>query len=83
MLQSIHRGQRIGYRLLLGSALLALIVSDSASAQTTIFTYQGKLNDNGNPANGPYDFQFKLFDTLPWSAPACSKAAPSVGRTCR
>ena len=63
MLQSIHRGQRIGYRLLLGSALLALIVSDSASAQTTVFTYQGKLNDNGNPASGPYDFQFKLFDT--------------------
>ncbi|MBI4786482.1 MAG: hypothetical protein HY782_05490 [Chloroflexi bacterium] len=26
------------------------------------FTYQGKLNDGGNPANGAYDFQFQLFD---------------------
>jgi hypothetical protein len=31
--------------------------------QTTTFTYQGKLNDGANPANGNYDIQFKLFDT--------------------
>ncbi|NOT61561.1 MAG: hypothetical protein HOP19_15195 [Acidobacteria bacterium] len=35
-----------------------------ATAQTTGFTYQGKLTDAGNPANGSYDLQFKLFDTL-------------------
>jgi hypothetical protein len=28
----------------------------------TAFTYQGRLNDNGSPADGLYDFQFKLFD---------------------
>lgn len=28
----------------------------------TGFTYQGRLLDNGSPANGSYDFQFKLFD---------------------
>jgi hypothetical protein len=28
----------------------------------TAFTYQGRLTDNGNPANGEYDFEFKLFD---------------------
>jgi hypothetical protein len=33
-------------------------------AQTTAFTYQGKLTDGGNPANGSYDLQFKLFDAL-------------------
>lgn len=33
-------------------------------AQTTAFTYQGKLTDAGNPANGNYDLQFKLFDAL-------------------
>src|SRR5262249_55247390 len=33
-------------------------------AQTTQFTYQGKLNDNGAAANGSYDFQFKLFDSV-------------------
>jgi hypothetical protein len=32
-------------------------------AQTTAFTYQGKLSDGGNAATGQYDFQFKLFDT--------------------
>lgn len=34
----------------------------SISAQTTIFTYQGKLTDAGSPANGSYQLQFKLFD---------------------
>src|SRR5262249_45185567 len=41
---------------------LALVLS--VSAQTTEFTYQGKLTDSGNPANGQYDFQFTLFDAL-------------------
>ena len=44
--------------------LLSLLFTvHSASAQSTAFTYQGKLADNGNLANGSYDFQFKLFDT--------------------
>lgn len=30
----------------------------------TAFTYQGRLTDGGNPANGAYDLQFKLFDAL-------------------
>lgn len=33
-------------------------------AQTTTFTYQGKLTEAGNSANGNYDLQFKLFDAL-------------------
>ena len=32
-------------------------------AQTTTFTYQGRLTDGGGPANGNYDLQFKLLDT--------------------
>jgi hypothetical protein len=28
----------------------------------TAFTYQGSLNDAGSPANGLYDFQFRLYD---------------------
>jgi hypothetical protein len=28
----------------------------------TAFTYQGHLEDGGNPANGTYDFQFLLYD---------------------
>jgi len=30
-------------------------------AQSTIFNYQGRLDVNGNPANGLYDFQFTIF----------------------
>jgi len=46
------------------SLMIAILVSvNAASAQTTVFTYQGKLTDGANPANGSYDMQFKLFDT--------------------
>lgn len=31
-------------------------------AQTSAFTYQGKLTDVSIPANGTYDFQFSLYD---------------------
>lgn len=30
----------------------------------TAFTYQGRLTEGGQPANGLYDFQFALFDAL-------------------
>ncbi len=42
-------------------AAICLIVYP-AFAQTSAFTYQGKLIDGGNPANGNYDLQFALFD---------------------
>lgn len=31
-------------------------------AQTSSFTYQGKLTEGGTPATGPYDFVFRLYD---------------------
>ena len=34
---------------------------NAALGQGTAFTYQGRLNDNGNPAHGTYDFRFKLY----------------------
>ncbi len=34
------------------------------SAQTTAFTYQGSMQSSGSPANGNYDFEFKLFDLV-------------------
>src|SRR6476619_1606522 len=33
-------------------------------AQTTSFSYQGRISDGGVLANGPYDLQFSLFDML-------------------
>lgn len=43
---------------------LFLFTASITFAQTTAFTYQGKLTDAGNPANGNYDLQFRLFDAL-------------------
>src|SRR5262245_48513581 len=40
-----------------------LLGMTQAWAQTTAFTYQGKLADNGSPANGSYDLRFALFDS--------------------
>ena len=44
--------------------LCFLLLAVSIEAQTSAFTFQGRLNDGGAPANGTYDFQFWLFDTL-------------------
>ncbi len=33
-----------------------------ANAQTSQFSYQGSMNSSGSPANGNYDFEFKLYD---------------------
>ncbi len=44
--------------------LLVLIVTTTmAFAQGTAFTYQGRLNDGGNPANGIYDLRFTVYDS--------------------
>src|ERR1700720_2076596 len=41
---------------------LALCASvHRAAAQGTAFTYQGRLDINGNPANGSYDLSFSLY----------------------
>jgi hypothetical protein len=44
--------------------LLLLSIATSAQAQTTSFTYQGRLTDGATAANGNYDLQFALFDSL-------------------
>lgn len=46
-------------------AVVTLVLSTSqAGAQTTEFTYQGKLSESGKPASGTYDFEFLLYDSL-------------------
>src|SRR5215467_15009661 len=47
---------------LLTLALAFLLSASSAPAQTTAFTYQGRLTDGGTPASGNYDLQFTLWD---------------------
>lgn len=57
------RNQRImSKRFFLGILVIGLFLPAAAIAQTAAFTYQGRLNDGGNPANGNYDVQFRLFD---------------------
>ena len=41
---------------------LILLTSGICLAQTSAFTYQGKLASSGAPANGDHQFEFKLFD---------------------
>ena len=60
MIRKLHTGNLFGLFVL----LIMLLHTRGALAQTTGFTYQGKLTDAGNPANGNYDLQFKLFDAL-------------------
>jgi hypothetical protein len=46
---------------------LAAFLTLSATAQTpvtTAFTYQGELLNAGNPATGPHDLRFRLYDSL-------------------
>jgi hypothetical protein len=49
-------------KFLLIVALLLLTATSVVRAQTTRFTYQGRLSDGGTPASGSYDLQFALFD---------------------
>ena len=42
--------------------LAALALVPLARAQSSAFTYQGRLNAGGSAANGSYDLRFELFD---------------------
>jgi hypothetical protein len=44
------------------TAVLCAMSSLAVSAQTSAFTYQWKLKDVSSPANGQYDFTFKLYE---------------------
>ncbi len=43
-------------------SLILFVCIISAQAQTTVFTYQGKLSDSSMSANGSYDLGFALYD---------------------
>src|SRR5256885_13479416 len=57
--------QKSAVRMMNGVFLLSLIIVACfvpARAQTSVFTYQGRLTDNNVAANGTYRIQFALFD---------------------
>jgi trimeric autotransporter adhesin len=43
-----------------GAAVCGLFAVNASFAQSTTFTYQGRLNSGGSAANGIYDFRFRL-----------------------
>ena len=43
-------------------ALMLICHSSLLFGQSTAFTYQGRLNDGSNPADGSYDLRFAVFD---------------------
>src|SRR4026207_2416339 len=63
-------------RLALGLLLFTTLNSQlsTAHAQGTAFTYQGRLNDGANPANGIYDLRLTLYD-----APTLGNVVGMVG----
>jgi len=50
--------------LILGLVILHSFLCLGAHAQGTAFTYQGRLDANGGPANGSYDLRFALYDAV-------------------
>lgn len=52
--------------------LMSLAFATTAFPQGTAFTYQGRLYENGNPANGIYDMNFGVWSSLAGPAPVGS-----------
>ena len=75
---------RKGFSKALMGLLVLLLGIGSATAQEpegdigaqdavgTAFTYQGRLTDGGSPANGDYDFRFRLYDVSSGGSPVGS-----------
>lgn len=53
----------LGIRALLACFVALFLSTAGVGAETSAFTFQGRLNDNGTPAHGSYDLQLKLFNT--------------------
>jgi hypothetical protein len=67
---------------LLCSLVLGLVLAPGLFAQTTAFTYQGRLNQSGSPAvNGIYDMQFSLFNVASGGATIAGPLSSTLGVT--
>lgn len=68
------RTRAIALALLAGSALFAPAAHAQLASPDPTFTYQGRLDDSGLPANGTYQMYFELY-----AAPAGGSPVGSVG----
>src|SRR6266566_7303334 len=78
MLGRISNQRRSAY-CLLAAFVCAWLFATNAAAQSTAFTYQGRLTDGGTPANGNYDLQFTLWDSASGGSQiGATQALPAV-----
>lgn len=63
MLNNSGKSNHVLLILSLVASLFVAAAAGTAHAQGAAFTYQGRLTDAGNPADGMFDIRFKLFDT--------------------
>jgi len=50
-------------RTIVALSLMSAAATAGAAPPSPVFSYQGALSDGGNPADGPYDLRFRLFDS--------------------
>src|ERR1700687_3664888 len=62
-------------------AFVLLAAGNAALAQSTTFTYQGRLQDPGTPASGSYDLQFRLWDAASGGTQQPQPSPVTVTRT--
>ena len=59
---------------------LLVFAARAVIAQGTAFTYQGQLQNNGNPAGGTYDFIFSLYSVNSGGSPVAGPLTTRAGR---
>ena len=74
MFENRNSSRLLKFSSLLIVSLAVVLCSATAFAQTSTFTYQGRLTDAGSAASGPFEMQFKLFD-----APTAGTQQPQPG----
>jgi Chaperone of endosialidase len=65
-------------RVFLAAAMVLALGSAAWAQSQTHVTYQGRLTDAGGPANGTFDFDFKIFDVPAGGVPVWSETIPGV-----
>src|SRR5262245_32603923 len=71
-------GCRVFDRRILSLSVLFVSSAISIRAQTTDFTYQGRLASGGTPANGQYDLEFSLYKEPDAGSPLETLTRPDV-----
>src|SRR5512138_2984281 len=68
LMQTERNIMKTNNSLVLASLLIFSGEFVQAASLGTAFTYQGRLNDNGSPVNGLYDFRCQLYDAVEFGA---------------